>query len=196
MIVNFQKKQALITLTPHPSRSFSRQLDLVVMTIFNQFRHLALDPRIEVRNCSLHSVVSAYRSAAQHARLDQDIFTKGVGEILIATLSDVSYAYKTLVETSGVVLQQSSDSYTSDAGLQHHSRDTALKLWDESLTILFDGVRLFPVFLMVAQLLSQVPRWICFGFLAAILCLGATSRRHSLGKKVVVALNHVYMASR
>lgn len=185
-----------------PSSEAEKGEDLmpVVLQIFDQLRKLSTDSRIEVRNCSLRSLVAACSAAtgavtttttpmAQRATLpdNNELVTRRVdgaaafgsatlrcediavveGEatarmgkrtladdvslILVDALKDVSATYRTLMRDAMEVVDDQQQGpngkgeqvvASGDHGhaLAHHSRDSALKLWDDSVVIAVRGV--------------------------------------------------------
>lgn len=136
----------------------SNAIQLVILEIFNQFRKLATDSRIEVRNCSLRSLIAAYKAArnastesalieSEYENLDKSEFLVNsklvdqVGMILVEVLHDVSTIYQTLMrdDKGGQEIDVSSQ-WDHPLGLVHHSRDSVVKLWDDSVTIIMEGV--------------------------------------------------------
>lgn len=131
----------IVRLWIHSSDEDADQIDAVVLQIFGHLRELATDSRVEVRNCSLRSLVAAYitteTTSEPSSLTDAMGLADRVGLILAGALDDVCRIYRNL--TTNIATDVPNENHHNSA-LLHHSRDSALKLWDDSVVIILEGV--------------------------------------------------------
>ncbi|XP_053991779.1 uncharacterized protein LOC128883444 isoform X2 [Hylaeus volcanicus] len=130
-------QQFHIPLGLHSPLEEQEQLSRTVIIIFHLFKYHALDSRIEVRNCALKSLLVAYEEILQKSSNHHAIFKHCVSQIILHVLKDCVSTYKLLMEHEPFFEKQMP---ANDGSLHHHSRDSQIKLWNETFTILFDAV--------------------------------------------------------
>jgi hypothetical protein len=136
----FTEKQFNIPLGLHSQLEEQEQLSRTVMIIFHLFRYHALDSRIEVRNCALKSLLLAYEEILQKSSNHHTIFKQYISQTILYVLKDCVSTYKLLMEHEPSFEE---NFVVNDGSLHHHSRDSQIKLWDETFSILFDAVNFF-----------------------------------------------------
>lgn len=113
-------------------------VDQLWLVLYQQLRHLAVDPRIEVRNSALRTLFTALEA---HGKvLEKSSWHQIVHELLLPVLDDVSSYSSSSGNDEPVEKALGYQSQDKQMMLIHHSRNTLSKQWYTTWETAFQGV--------------------------------------------------------